>query len=359
MRNKAISLLQELTEAHSVSGHEDEVRAIFTDELSDVGPLAADKNGSVICAHGEKGPRILIAGHMDEVGFMVQNLTLDGFIQFVTIGGWWTQVMLGQRVQILTRSGEKITGVIGSKPVHFLPPSQRDIPIPIEAMFIDVGASSRRELEDEFHIALGDPIAPLSPFTPLTKADLYMAKAFDNRVGMAAVIQSALNLCDTDHPNEIVFAGSVQEEVGLRGARTLANFVKPDVAIVLEGPPADDTPGFHLPDSQGKLGGGVQIRMYDPSAIGNPRLAELAIKTAKAANIPHQVTVRRSGGTDAGSFHIANQGIPCLVLGVPARYIHSHNSIIDIEDYLAMVDLTIALAGKLDDAAVESLTRYL
>ena len=203
------------------------------------------------------GIAFLIDGHMDEVGFMVQNLTLDGFIQFVTIGGWWTQVMLGQRVQILTRSGEKITGVIGSKPVHFLPPSQRDIPIPIEAMFIDVGASSRRELEDEFHIALGDPIAPLSPFTPLTKADLYMAKAFDNRVGMAAVIQSALNLCDTDHPNEIVFAGSVQEEVGLRGARTLANFVKPDVAIVLEGPPADDTPGFHLPASQGKLGGGV------------------------------------------------------------------------------------------------------
>ncbi|QTN33803.1 M42 family metallopeptidase [Akkermansiaceae bacterium] len=359
MRSKALSLLQELTEAHSVSGHEDEVRAIFIDELSDVGPLATDRNGSVICALNNDGPRVLVAGHMDEVGFMVQNISLDGFLQFVAIGGWWNQVLLGQRVQVLTRSGEKITGVIGSKPVHFLPPSQRDNPVPVEAMFIDVGASSRREATDDFGISLGDPIAPISPFTPLHKMDLFMAKAFDNRVGMAAVIQSALALADADHPNELVFAGSVQEEVGLRGAKTLASFVKPDVAIVLEGPPADDTPGFNILDSQGKLGGGVQIRLYDPSAIGNPRLAELAIETARKANIPYQVTVRRSGGTDAGSFHIANQGIPSLVLGTPARYIHSHNAIIDIEDYLAMVSLTIALAGKLDEATVESLTRYI
>jgi endoglucanase len=359
MRAKALSLLQELTEAHSISGHEDEVRAIFIDELSDVGPLATDKNGSVICAHHNEGPRVMVAGHMDEVGFMVQNITLDGFIQFVTIGGWWTQVMLGQRVQILTRSGEKITGVIGSKPPHFLPPAQRNNPVAVDAMFIDVGAASRREISDDFGISLGDPIAPFSQFTPLHKADLYMAKAFDNRVGMAAVIQSALELSDTDHPNELVFAGSVQEEVGLRGAKTLASFVKPDVAIVLEGPPADDTPGFNIHDSQGKLGGGVQIRLYDPSAIGNPRLAELAIETAEKANIPYQVTVRRSGGTDAGSLHQANQGIPCVVLGTPARYIHSHNAIIDIDDYLAMVSLTIALSGKLDEATVESLTRYI
>ncbi|MGJ8634719.1 MAG: M42 family metallopeptidase, partial [Luteolibacter sp.] len=256
MRTKAISLLQELTEAHSISGHEDEVRAIFVDELSDVGPLATDKNGSVICAHGKEGPRVLIAGHMDEVGFMVQNLTQDGFIQFVTIGGWWNQTMLGQRVEIMTRGGEKIIGVIGTKPVHFLPPAQRGNTVPVEQMFIDVGATSRRELEMDFKIALGDPIAPSSPFTPLRKEGHYMAKAFDNRVGMAATIQAALHLQDIPHPNEIVFAGSVQEEVGLRGARTLANFVKPDIAIVLEGPPADDTPGFNILESQGKLGDG-------------------------------------------------------------------------------------------------------
>lgn len=359
MRAKALSLLQELTEAHSVSGHEDEVRAIFTDELTDIGPLAADRNGSVICAQTNEGPRVLIAGHMDEVGFMAQNLTPDGFIQFVPIGGWWPQVMLAQRVQILTRGGEKILGVTGSRPPHHIPAAQRDNAIPVEAMFIDVGATSRRELVEDFGISIGDPIAPWSPFTSLFRPGRFMAKAFDNRVGMACVIQAAQELAGTDHPNELIFAGSVQEEVGLRGAKTLANFVKPDVAIVLEGPPADDTPGFNHSESQGKLGGGVQIRLYDPTAITNPRLADLVIETARRANIPFQVTVRRSGGTDAGSFHLANHGVPSIVLGTPARYIHSHNAIIDIDDYLAMLQLTIALAENLDETAVDSLTRYL
>lgn len=359
MRSKALNLLQELTEAHSISGFEDEVRAIFIDELKEVGPLATDKSGSVICSHTNEGPRVLIAGHMDEVGFMVQNITPDGFLQFITIGGWWNQVMLGQRVQILNRDGEKIIGVIGSKPVHYLPPSQRDLPVAVEAMYIDIGATSRREVVDDYRIQLGTPIAPLSAFTPLTNPNLFMAKAFDNRVGMAATIQSAQILAEMDHPNELFFAGTVQEEVGLRGAKTLAYFSKPDVAIVLEGPPADDTPGFNASEAQGKLGSGVQIRLYDPSAIANPRLAELAIQTAEDAKIPYQVTVRRSGGTDAGSFHLANSGIPSIVLGVPTRYIHSHNAIIDINDYLAMLNLTVALANELDQSKVDSLTRYL
>ncbi|MBC7979731.1 MAG: M42 family metallopeptidase [Armatimonadetes bacterium] len=359
MRNKALSLLQELTEAHSISGHEDEVRAIFIDELSEVGQLATDNNGSVTCAHGSGGPRVLIAAHMDEVGFMVQNITPDGFIQFVMIGGWWEQVLLGQRVQILTRSGEKIIGVIGTKPVHFLQGTERNQIPGVEQMFIDVGSVSRREVEVDFQISIGDPIAPWSPFTALAKSNHFMAKAFDNRVGMAGVIQSAHALADTGHPNEIVFAGSVQEEVGLRGARTLANFVKPDVAIILEGPPADDIPGLNPWDSQGKLGRGVQIRLYDPSAITNPRLAQLTLDVAREEGIAHQVTVRRNGGTDAGAIHQANFGIPCVVLGTPARYIHSHNSIIDVEDYFSMVSLVIALAGRLDDEAVRSLTSYI
>lgn len=359
MRSKALSLLEELTEAHSISGHEDEVRAIFVDELTDVGELATDKNGSVICATPNEGPRVLITGHMDEIGFMVQNITQDGFLQFVKIGGWWDLTLLGQRVEVRNRRGDKIMGVIGTRPVHFIPENQRSNAIPVEQMFIDVGASTRREVEHALHIALGDPIAPWSPFTPMAQSNHFMAKAFDNRVGMAATIQAALALKDIDHPNEIVFAGSVQEEVGLRGGRVLASFVKPEVAIILEGPPADDTPGFNPWESQGRLGEGVQIRLYDPTAITNPRLAKLTIDTAIENDIPHQVTVRRNGGTDAGAIHQANQGIPCVVLGVPARYIHSHNSIIDIDDYLAMVNLTIALAEKLDETTVESLTRYL
>jgi putative aminopeptidase FrvX len=359
MRTKAISLLQELTEAHSVSGHEDEVRAIFVDELEECGRLSSDRNGSVFCETGDDGPRVLVAGHMDEVGFMVQNITPEGFIQFLGIGGWWEHNLLSQRVEILTRGGEKILGVVASKPPHFLPEAQRRQVMTIDQMFIDVGAESRCEAVEIFGISLGDPIAPVSSFTALAKEDHFMAKAFDNRVGMAGTIQAGQILSQSAHPNQLILCGTVQEEVGLRGAKTAANFAKPDVAIILEGPPADDTPGFSRADCQGRLGGGVQIRLFDPSAITNPRLARLAIETAQAEGIPHQVTVRRSGGTDAGSFHLANEGVPSIVLGVPARYIHSHNAVIDVNDYLHMLSLTIALVRKLDEQTVEGLVTYL
>jgi endoglucanase len=290
---------------------------------------------------------------------MVQNITSDGFIQFLGIGGWWEHNLLSQRVEILTRGGEKVLGVVASRPPHFLPEAQRRQVMTIDQMFIDVGAESRREVVENFGISLGDPIAPVSAFTPMGREDLFMAKAFDNRVGMAGAIQAGQILSQSAHPNRLILCGTVQEEVGLRGAKTAANFAKPDVAVVLEGPPADDTPGLAKSDCQGRLGGGVQIRLFDPSAITNPRLARLAIETARQEGIPHQVTVRRSGGTDAGSFHVANEGVPSIVLGVPARYIHSHNAIIDLNDYLHMVALAIALVRRLDDETVEGLVTYL
>ena len=337
MQTKALSLLQELTEAHSVPGHEDEVRAIFVDELENCGTLSTDACGSVFCDSGS-GPRVMVAGHMDEVGFLVQNIMPDGFIQFVAVGGWWEHSLLSQRVEIRNRLGQKIVGVVASKPPHFLAASQRTQIIPLDQMFIDVGASSREEVEREMGIHLGDPIAPISAFTAMAHEDYYMAKAFDNRVGMAAVIQAGQLLSKSQHPNRLILTGTVMEEVGLRGAKTAAHFSS---------------------ESQGRLGGGVQIRLFDPTAITNPRLAALTIQVAKEEGIPHQVTVRRTGGTDAGSVHLSGSGVPSIVLGVPARYIHSHNSIIDLNDYLAMVALTTALVRRLDQATVASLTSYL
>lgn len=359
MKTKALTLLKELTEAHSVPGHEDEVRAIFCDELGGLGEISADRSGSVFCTLSGHGPRVMITGHMDEVGFMVQNITPDGFLQFLPLGGWWEHNLLSQRVEVLTRSGAKIPGVIASKPPHFLSPNQRREVMSIEQMFIDVGANSRSEVERDLGISLGDPIAPWVPFVAMGVEDRFMAKAFDNRVGMAAAIQAGQLLADDGaSPNQLILCGTVQEEMGTRGARTAANYAKPDVAIVLEGPPADDIPGSPRVESQGRLGGGAQIRMFDPSAIGNPRLAHLAIETAREAGIPYQVAVRRSGGTDAAAFHIANEGIPTVVLGTPARYIHSHNAIIDINDHLALVALTLELAKRLDERTVADLTRY-
>ncbi|MEM1084803.1 MAG: M42 family metallopeptidase [Verrucomicrobiota bacterium] len=356
MRDKALSLLQVLTEAHSVPGHEDEVRAIFADELGESGKLSTDGNGSVFCEQDGEGPRVLVAGHMDEVGFMVQSITPDGFLRFVPLGGWWEPSLISQRVEVKTRSGRKILGVVTSMPPHFLSPAQRKQVMPIDQLFIDVGVSSSAEIA-ALGIALGDPVAPVSAFTPLAKDGTYMAKAFDNRVGMAGAIQTGQLAGET--PNQLILGGTVQEEVGLRGSKPAASFIKPDAVVVLEGPPADDTPGLSRMECQGQLGGGVQIRLFDSSAIGSPRFAEFAIETAEREGIAHQVTVRRSGGTDAGSFHLSNHGVPCVVLGVPARYIHSHNAIIDLNDYLAMVQLAGALVKALDEEAVKGLTRFL
>ncbi|MGD7653901.1 MAG: M42 family metallopeptidase, partial [Verrucomicrobiales bacterium] len=347
------------TNAHSVPGHEGEVRQVFAREMGGCGELSTDKMGSVICDCGGDGPRVLVAGHMDEIGFLVQNITPEGFLQFVNVGGWWTHNLLAQRVEVLTASGEKILGVVASQPPHFLSPEAQQKVMSIEQLFIDVGAESREQAVQEFGISLGDPVAPVSSFTPMAREGLYMAKAFDNRVGMAGAIQAGQEMAAGERQNRLLIGGTVQEEVGLRGAKAAANFAKPDVAIILEGPPADDAPGFPRSACQGRLAGGVQIRTFDPSAIGNPKLARLAAQVAGEEGIAHQLTVRRSGGTDAGSFHLSNDGIPSVVLGVPARYIHSHNAIIDIRDQLEMVRLVKALVSRLDAAAVAELTRYL
>ena len=147
--------------------------------------------------------------------------------------------------------------------------------------------------------------------------------------------------------------------MGLRGAQTLSAHARPDVAIVLEGTPADDTPGFNADTSQATMGAGVQIRMHDPTSLMNPALTQLAIETAEKGGIPHQLAVRAGGGTNAGRIHLAGGGIPCVVLGVPSRYIHSHNSIIDLADYKAMLALSVALVKRLNATQVKKLTQYL
>ncbi len=346
MSDSSVSLLRSLTNAHSISGFEQEVADIFTSELAGKGDFGKDRLGSVYCRSNldKDAPNILVAGHMDEVGFRVQAITTSGYLTFVPVGGWWGHNLLAQPVEVKTRAGGKIPGVVASKPPHFLGKTEQGKVLELDAMFIDIAASSREEVA-EWGIRIGDPIAPQSTFRETAHPHRYLAKAFDNRVGMAGAIEVGKELLATQ--SGLVVAGTVQEEVGLRGARTLANVLKPAAAIVLECPPADDTPGQDKSLSQGELGKGVQIRLHDPSAIMDPILVETALRLAHDHKIPHQITVRRSGGTDAGGFHLSNEGIPSIVLGAPARYIHSHNAILDLRDYQAMLSLTKALAKEL------------
>jgi endoglucanase len=354
MNTASIDLLRELTQADAIPGHEAEVRTIFQSQLEGIGIIQKDRLGSIFCTKRGRAetPRILLDSHIDEVGFIVQSVTASGYVKFVPVGGWWAHTLLAQRVNILTKRG-KVPGVIGSVPPHLLSGSAREKVMELKDLYIDIGAESREQASEEYGVQPGCPIIPYGPFMPMQNPKLFSAKAFDNRVGVALVIETLQKL--GEHPNTVIGSGSVQEEVGLRGARTVASVTEPHVAIVLEGPPADDTPGVNSDAMQGKLGGGVQIRLYDPTMIANPRLCDLVIETAQAHQISHQIAVRHSGGTDAGAIHQVGRGVPSIVLGVPARYVHSHLSIIHIDDYYAALSLLLHLIPQLDGATVDSL----
>jgi endoglucanase len=188
--------------------------------------------------------------------------------------------------------------------------------------------------------------------------DLLLCKAFDNRAGMALILQAMGAMAEISHPNTVWGVGTVQEEVGVRGAQTAGFTVEPDAAIVVEGTPADDFPGIGEDERQGALGKGVQIRVLDPSAIMNREFTRYVEDCARQADIPHQVAVRKSGGTDARAIHLHRRGVPTVVLGIPARYIHTHNSMISLKDYLSALQLVMKLLQNLDEQTVGRFTAF-
>jgi len=205
-------------------------------------------------------------------------------------------------------------------------------------------------------VRVGDPVVPHGVFQPLANPRLLSSKAFDNRVGVALMVEALREVGD-DHPNTIFGVGAVQEEVGCRGAGTAADLARPDAALVLEGTPADDTPGL-TGQRQSVLGKGPQLRFFDPTAISNRAFAHLVEETAREEGVPLQVAVRRSGGTDAKSISVHGRGVPTVVLGVPARYIHTHVTLIHLDDYEAAKRLVLAILRRLDRAAVDSFVAF-
>ncbi len=348
-------LLRQLAEASGPPGAEQEVREIVKKAISPPGEVSFDRLGSILCEKqgSSSTPRVAVEAHLDEVGFMVQSITSQGFLRFIPLGGWWGHVLPSQRVDILTESG-KIPGIIGSTPPHFLSPAEREKVQRIEDMLIDVGAGSESEIE-AMGIRVGDPIAPHSKFVEMAAPDILSCKAFDNRVGVGSMCETMNRLTETSHPNTVIAVGAVQEEVGCRGAITATEMARPDVALILEGTPADDVgPG----EGQGVVGKGPQVRLFDPTAISNRRLVRFMESVAKEVGIDLQLAVRRSGGTDAKSIHVSRIGVPTVVIGVPARYIHTHVSLIHWRDYKQTIDLTVAAVERLDEATVNGLVEF-
>jgi putative aminopeptidase FrvX len=356
-------LLKELTEASGVSGFEAEVRAVIRGRLAPVAAIEQDRLGSIICrlsgASGASGgPRVMLAAHMDEIGFMVRLITEEGFLKFVPLGGWWNQVMLAQRVVVKTAKGDLI-GITGAKPPHLISAKERDVMVDKKEMYIDVGATSADEAR-ALGVQPGDPVIPVSGFSIMGNPKTYMAKALDDRVGCAVFIQAMTELAGDPGgnglPNTVYGVGTVQEEVGLRGATTSVELVKPDVAIVLEADIAGDVPGIKPEDCATKLGKGPALVVYDARMIPNAKLRRLVIDTAAENSIPLQLSALEGGGTDGGAIHIHAGGVPVVVIGVPARHIHSHAGIMHRDDYDAAVRLVKLLVRKLDRATVDGLT---
>ena len=367
MKEAAFSLLRDLTEAHGAPGHEDGPRAIFAREMAPLGTLTTDRLGSVLCelSPGTKNtqtqPRVMITAHLDEVGFMVHSITESGFLTVVALGGWWTHTLLAQRVRVRTRTGREHLGIITSTPPHFLSDTEKNRVLTIEQLYIDVGSSSRRHAEEILGLSPGDVIVPDSRCTPLSDPDLLCAKAFDNRVGVAVTIAALQQLAASSYPSpsQLLGVATVQEEIGCRGAETAAALARPDIALVIEGTPADDTPGYPASARQAVLGKGPQIRVMDPTALMNPKLVRFVTDVATEKSIPYQLAVRRSGGTDARAFTTSGLGVPSVVIGVPARYIHTHNAVIHLDDYLATVALVVEVARRLDNTTIAGFTSFL
>lgn len=349
------NLMEELVNAKGVPGNERGVRQVFQKHLEPlseeiltdrIGGLAGKKTGD------PDGPKILLAGHLDEIGFMVTYITEKGFLKFQPLGGWWAHNMLSHRVVVQSRKGEYL-GVIGSKPPHALKVEERKKVMDIKDMFIDIGAKSRAEVE-EMGIRPGDSVVPVSDFFTMQDGKIWGGKALDNRAGCALALEVLRQLKDEEHPNVVYGGATVQEEVGVRGAGTLAELVKPDIAFALDVGMAYDIPGFEGHPGEAAMGEGPLMFILDYTMIPHTGLRNLVMDTAEELEIPLQVDALMGGGTDGAKFHLHGIGCPTVVIGFPTRYVHSHNSLMSRHDFEQAARLLTAVIKKLDQNTLDS-----
>jgi endoglucanase len=357
--SKSLGIMKNMMEAFGPSGFEREVNALCKQYMEPYADqVVVDKLGTVafVLKGSSKRPRVLLAGHTDEVGFIISSITKEGYLTFNQLGGWWDQVLLSQKVAVRTKKGD-IHGVIAAKPPHILSADERKKVVEKKDMFIDIGATTENEVKD-MGVKVGDPAVPWSPFSLIRDGKVAMAKAFDDRIGAFVAMETIRVLKEQRivHPNTVYGAATVQEEVGLRGAGTIAHVVEPDVALILEVDIAGDVPGIKPQEAQCKMGKGPTLLTFDRSMIPNQSLKEFVFNVAEEVGIPLQLTQTPFGGTDGGRIHMNRAGCPSVVIGVPTRHIHSHVGLLSLEDTENTIKLVVELIKKLNAETVESFT---
>ncbi len=357
---KALQVLREMCESFGPAGFERETALIVRKYMAQYcDECFTDKLGSVVFKKvgARERPHVLLPGHIDEVGFVVSGIDKEvGYLTFNPLGGWFDQVLLSQRVIVRTQKGD-VHGVIAAKPPHLLLPEELTKVVSKNAMYIDIGATDMKEVE-AIGVRIGDPVVPWSPFSIIRDGKVAMGKAFDDRIGAFIAMETVRRLreSETAHPNTVFGAATVQEEVGARGAATVAHMVDPDVSIVLEVDIAGDVPGIKATEAPAKMSKGPSIITFDASMIPNQLLKDFVIKTAEEEKIPYQLSQVARGGTDAGRIHMSRAGCPSIVIGVPTRHIHSHVGLLSLEDIENAVKLNIELVKRLDPETVQSFT---
>jgi len=356
-QDSTVQLLQKLVDAPGPPGFEEPVRKIMVEEMRPYADrITYDGLGSVIASQGRSGPRVMIDAHMDEVGAMIRRVTPEGYLTMQMLGGWLDQALIDQRWTILGSKGP-VRAVTGIRDAHVVPQEERTRVYPRDWIFLDVGARNAAEVA-EMGLAPGDPVTPDAPFAVMNGTNNYLAKAWDDRVGCAIMIEAMQRLAKVPHPNQLFYAATVQEEIGARGARTASEIIKPEIGIALEVGIVRDAPKVGAEEAQEKFGEGPAIFIYNVSELPNRKLLAWVQEVARAQHIPLQPELVQGFGDDSSEIQKGNGGVPTVLLAVPTRYTHAHNGIINRTDIDRTTDLLVALLQRLDQNTVSQLRNF-
>ena len=331
-----MELLKELCEASGPPGFEDRIRSIYRREIEPlVDRIETDGLGNVIAikeGRGESPRKVMLAGHLDEIGFVVRFVDEKGFIRLHPLGGFDPKTLIAGRVSIRTRADGDLPGVIGTKPIHIMTEAERKKLPKVEDLFVDVGLEAEVARK---RIQIGDPVTLRADFLEL--GDYYTAKSLDNRVSLYTLIE-AVRRCQS-HEVDIYAVATSQEEVGLRGAQTAAHRIAPDIGVAIDVTLACDVPGTKKDQHITDLRSGAAIKILDSSFIASPKLVQHMRDLAESNSIPYQMEILPRGGTDAGGIQRAANAVPSITLSIPTRYLHSTVETIYGPDLEAVVDL--------------------
>lgn len=338
-----LEMLKQFSLANGISGYEKHITRLMKTYLEEyVDEIQYDGLGSLIAIQNGESPfKVLLTAHVDEIGFLVKNIDEHGFIQVQPVGGWNPRHLPSSLMNIETRDGQNIKGVMALKQQ-----TPKEKVLTVDDLYLDVGAFSKQDVLD-MGIGKGDPVTPVSDFIMMQNEKCVLSKAWDDRIGVAVMVEVMKRLHHEKIYPTLYVAGTVQEEVGLRGAKTVAQMVQPDLALAIDVTFSYDLPGGEQGDV--RLGNGVALCVMDGSVIGHTGLLKQLENICRNHHIAYQLDMDLAGGTDSGELSKVGQGVMNLTVSIPTRYMHSHYTMIHLDDFEATVDMLVAFLKEFDE----------